>query len=86
MYDDKAKKVQHNFYDLIELASSNAEKLFKLCICIAFEKESIPLSNIIGFTADTTNVMFGEHNSVASHLKESPTYLSYAMYMSQCIT
>ena len=27
--------------------------------------------NIIGFAADTTNVMFGEHNSVVSRLKEN---------------
>ena len=37
-----------------------------------FKKDGISLNNIIGFAADTTNVMFGEHNSisVASRLKE----------------
>ena len=70
IFNDKAKKVQCNLYDLIELASSNAETLFQ-AICRAFEKESIPLSYIIGFAADTTNVMFGEHNnSVASRLRK----------------
>lgn len=63
------KKLQCNFYDLIELPNSSAETLFQ-AICRTFEKKSIPLSNIIGFAADTTNVMFGEHNSVVSRLKE----------------
>ena len=44
-------------------------------------KESIPLSNIIGFAADTTNVMFGAHNSVASRLKEKVPHV----YLMQCI-
>ena len=35
-----------------------------------FERDGISLNNIIGFAADTTNVMFGEHNSVALCLKE----------------
>ena len=47
----------------------------------AFVKESIPLSNIIGFAADATNVMFGEHNSVASRLKEKFPHV----YLMQCI-
>lgn len=74
VYNKEAKKVQCSLFDLIELGSSNAETLYQ-AICRTFEKESIPLSNIIGFAADTTNVMFGEYNG-----KDS-TYLSYAMYM-----
>ena len=46
---------------IIELAHGDAETLFG-AISNAFEKESIHLSNIIGFAADTTNVMFGQHN------------------------
>ena len=46
-YHDEAKKVQCNLYSLVELGNSNAETLFQ-AICSAFEKESIPLSNIIG--------------------------------------
>ena len=79
-YDSKTRKVKCNLYDLIELAGSSAEMLFQ-AICRSFVKESIPLSNIIGFAADTTNVMFGEHNSVASRLKEKVPHV----YLMQCI-
>ena len=34
------------------------------------EKSSIPIENIIGYAADTANVMFGQHNSVMSQLRE----------------
>ena len=45
------------------------ESLFQALVGL-FEGDGISLNNIIGFAADTTNVMFGEHNSVASRLKE----------------
>ena len=67
-------------FDLVDLASSAAEALYE-AVCRAFEKESIPLSNIIGFAADTTNAMFGEHNSVASRLKETIPHI----YLMKCI-
>ena len=35
-----------------------------------FETKSIPVDNMIGYASDTTNVMFGEHHSVVSLLKE----------------
>jgi len=66
-------------FDLIDLASSTAEALYE-SVCRAFEKESIPLS-IIGFAADTTNAMFGEHNSAASRLKETIPHI----YLMKCI-
>ena len=54
-------------YDLVELAQ--CESLFQALLGL-LERDGIPISNIIGFAADTTNVMFGEHNSVASRFKE----------------
>ena len=60
-----------SLYELLEVTNCDAESLFWALVAI-FEKDSIPLDNdnIIIIIADTTNVMFGEHNSVASHLKE----------------
>ena len=80
IYHEEAKKIQCNLHSLVELANSSTETLFQ-AICSAFEKESIPLSNIIGFAADTTNAMFGEHNSVASRLKEKISHI----YLMRCI-
>lgn len=37
----------------------------------SFLEHDIPLNNMIGFAADGCNVMIGEHNSVASRLKEN---------------
>ena len=45
-YHVEAKKVQCNLYSLVELGNSNAETLFQ-AICSAFEKESIPLSDLL---------------------------------------
>ena len=57
-------------YKLLELAEGSAEASFQ-AICKVLEKDKIPLSNVIGFAADTTNVMFGQHNSVVSHLQQA---------------
>ena len=67
---DGSKTVKCSLYDLLEVTHCDAENLFKALVS-AFERDSIPFeNNIIGFAADTTNVMFGDHNSVASRLKD----------------
>jgi len=80
VYNNETKTVLCNLYDLIELAHGDAETLFG-AICNAFEKKSISLSNIIGFAADTTSVMFGQHNSVVSRLQEAIPHI----YVMKCI-
>ena len=47
-----------------------AEHLFNL-IKNSFEAEDITLNNVIAFSSDTTSIMVGRHNSVASRLKET---------------
>ena len=47
-----------------------------------FSPCNTPLSNIIGFVADATNVMFREHDSVASHLKGKVPQV----YLMECIS
>ena len=34
-----------------------------------FSELNIPIENIIGLSSDTTNAMFGQHNSVSKQLK-----------------
>ena len=41
----------------------------------------IPLNNVLGFAADTTISMFGEHNSVVSRLR----LVNPNIYFMQCI-
>ena len=68
-FDKENMKVRCSLYDLVELPHGTAEILFNTLMDM-FEKDDIPLSNIIGFAADTTNVMFGGNNSVVSRLKD----------------
>jgi hypothetical protein len=68
-YDKETKKVTCALYELVELSLGNAEAIFK-AICGLLEKDGIPINKIVGFAADTTNVMFGQHNSVVSRFKD----------------
>ena len=69
-YSKEEKIVKCCLYELLEIANGSANALFE-AICQAFEKDEIPLTNVIGFAADTTNVMFGQNNSVVSRLKQA---------------
>ena len=69
VYDSECMNTDCPLYDLLEIARGDAESVFQALVGL-FERDGISLNNIIGFAADTTNVMFGEHNSMASHLKE----------------
>ena len=67
-YSQELRKVTCSLYELVEMTSGTADAIFKT-ISALFAKDDIPLTNIIGFAADTTNVMFGQHNSVASRFR-----------------
>lgn len=67
-FNVESTKVETHFFDMIEVKSGDAISLVKYLTNVIESKE-IPLSNLIGFCSDTTNVMIGEHNSVFSHLK-----------------
>ena len=64
----REEKVQSLFLDIIEVTDSSAKGLFT-AIKDCFESKQIPLENIVGFCSDTTNVMMGSSNSVATLLK-----------------
>ena len=69
-FDKHSSKVQSQLYDLVSLPQADAETTYQTLVS-SIEKDKISLKNVIGFAADTCNVMFGEHNSVASRLKEN---------------
>ena len=59
-----------SFFDAVEVTQCDAKSLYS-AIKSSFESRSIPMSsNIIGFSSDTCNVMFGERLSVMSLMKE----------------
>lgn len=68
-YDKLSEKICTNFLDLVEPESGNAVDLFNSFKNAVLTK-NIPLSNLIGFSSDTTNVMVGEFRSVFALLKE----------------
>ena len=57
------------FLDIVEIDDSGARGLYQAIRGI-FEEKLIPLSNIIGYSSDTCNVMFGENLSVSTLLKK----------------
>lgn len=68
LYCNWEKRVTSSFFKLIEVTAADADHI-TAAVLDSFEKVGIPTSNIIGFAADTTNVMIGSHHSVATLLK-----------------
>lgn len=68
VYNGESMKIDCRLYDLLEVSHCDAG-IYQALIGL-FDRDGIPLNNIIGFAVDTTNDMFREHNSVVSHLKE----------------
>ena len=62
---DEANSIRSQFLMLIEVTNSLTATPISF-----FERNNIPLVNIIGYASDTTNVMFGEHHSVVRLLKD----------------
>lgn len=75
-YDKNSKRIESTFWELHNVfnsnnpSSANAEQLYD-GLLKTLHDFNIPLTNIIGFGADGCNVMMGEHNSVASRLRDS---------------
>lgn len=56
------------FFDLVSVNGCIAEGLYNT-IKDSLQEKDIPLENVIGYSSDTTNVMFGGKGSIASLLK-----------------
>lgn len=69
IYMDNENTIQSIFIDMVEMPSGIADDLFQGLLDNLKQKD-IPISNMVGFSADTTNVMVGQHNSVFSKLRE----------------
>ena len=62
------------FLDMVEVETVTAVGLYN-AIKSSFEEKNVPIKNITGFSLDTTNVMFGEYQSVVSLLKKDVSYV-----------
>jgi hypothetical protein len=60
-------KMDNYLIDIVQLDDGKADTIYK-AIVECFEQKGIPMENIIGFCADTCNVMFGAYHSVAQML------------------
>ena len=67
-FDMQSFESKYFLLDLVELVDSTANGIY-LATKQVFLELHIPMENIIGYSSDTTNVMFGEHNSFAQLLK-----------------
>ncbi|XP_050505697.1 uncharacterized protein LOC126883968 [Diabrotica virgifera virgifera] len=68
-FDENSNSLQTTFFDILENTGGTAVELYSTLKDIIFSK-GIPISNFVGFSSDTPNVMVGPHNSVFSHLKQ----------------
>ena len=55
------------FIDLVQMPDGKASTIYDNVIR-CFQEKNIPIRNIVGFCADTCNVMFGKHHSVSQML------------------
>ena len=73
-FDELTVQPVTRFFDMVEVETATAVGLYN-AIKSSFEEKKIPIKNIIGYSSDTTNVMFGEHQSVVSLLKKDAPYV-----------
>lgn len=62
------------FFDVVLVTDSSAHGLYR-ATKNAFNEKAIPMQNIIGYSSDTTNVMFGEQHSVVVFLKQDAQHV-----------
>ncbi|XP_018563337.1 uncharacterized protein LOC111692190 [Anoplophora glabripennis] len=68
-FDTDRNVIKNSFFDLFETKGSTAVELYDALRNNLISK-AIPLTNLVGFSSDTTNVMVGEHSSLFSNLKK----------------
>ena len=73
-FNEKTMEPVTRFFDMVSVEDSTANGLYG-AIKNAFEGKAIPVKNIVGYSSDTTNVMFGEHHSVVALLKKDAPHV-----------
>lgn len=73
-FDIERFELQYWLVDMLETEDGSAAGIYSK-MKEAFSDLNIPMSNIIGYSSDTTNVMFGQYNSVSQLLKSEFSYV-----------
>ncbi|CAB4007568.1 E3 SUMO- ligase KIAA1586-like [Paramuricea clavata] len=73
-FDIEKFEVQYWLADMIETEDGSATGIYAT-MKEAFLQHNIPMRNIIGYSSGTTNVMFGQYNSVSQLLKSEFSYV-----------
>ena len=73
-FDMERFEMQYWLVDMLETDDGSAKGIYSK-MKEAFSNMNIPMSNIIGYSSDTTNVMFGQYNSVVQLLKSEFSYV-----------
>ena len=73
-FDMETFEMQYWLVDMLETEDASAKGIYSK-MKEAFSDLNIPMSNIIGYSSDTTNVMFGQYNSVVQLLISEFSYI-----------
>ncbi|CAB3978632.1 E3 SUMO- ligase KIAA1586-like [Paramuricea clavata] len=73
-FDQQRVQPVSRFFDMVEVEQATAAGLYGV-IKSLFEEKKIPITNIVGYSSDNTNVMFGENQSVVALLKKDAPYV-----------
>ena len=73
-FDKQTVQPVTRLFDMVKVEQATAASLYGT-IKSLFEVKKIPITNIIGYSSDTTNVMFGENQSVVALLKKDVPYV-----------
>ena len=69
-FNESSIKMENTQIDLITFENGSANTIFDSVVkSRPIKEKGIPMENLVGFCADTCNVMFGRNHSVASLLK-----------------
>ena len=67
-FDIESFKGKQYLLDMTEVEDGSAQGIYS-AVKKTFTELHVPMENVIGYCSDTTNVMFGEYNSVSQLLK-----------------
>ena len=67
--DNDSLNIKTEFFDLLPTHDGSADGIYS-SLKQSFTEKDIPMDNVIGYSSDTANVMFGERNSVVGLLKK----------------
>ena len=68
-FDMGSFQLKQFLLDVVEVKDGTAKGIYS-AVKQSFADLHVPISDIIGYSSNTTNVMFGQFNSVAQLLKE----------------